>query len=90
MLAISSEIGHPAPFRTISTTLQNMWLGELNSLIPTIGNHPPINYLSRAQSTRLKLVQGDSESFSDVLTLINEYEGKSPNMIHDIPAILGC
>ncbi|KAI1495811.1 hypothetical protein F5X99DRAFT_402342 [Biscogniauxia marginata] len=42
---------------------------------PQSGNTVPINYLSKAHSVKLKLIQGDSESFSDVLTLINEYEG---------------
>ncbi|KAI5867685.1 hypothetical protein GGS23DRAFT_549459 [Durotheca rogersii] len=35
----------------------------------------PINYLSKAHSVKLKLIQGDGETFSDVLTLVNEYEG---------------
>ncbi|KAI1080499.1 hypothetical protein F5B20DRAFT_101086 [Whalleya microplaca] len=35
----------------------------------------PINYLSRAHTVKLKLIQGDGDTFSDVLTLINEYEG---------------
>ncbi|KAJ1324300.1 hypothetical protein MN608_10361 [Microdochium nivale] len=44
-------------------------------LPPQTGKQLPINYLSRAQSSRLGLLQGDGESFSDVLTLIGEYEG---------------
>ncbi|KAH9905322.1 hypothetical protein F4778DRAFT_702348 [Xylariomycetidae sp. FL2044] len=39
------------------------------------GNTVPINYLSKASPTKLKLIQGDSDTFSDVLTLVNEYEG---------------
>ncbi|KAI0600722.1 hypothetical protein F4775DRAFT_582626 [Biscogniauxia sp. FL1348] len=39
------------------------------------GNPVPINYLSKAHPVKLKLIQGDGESFSEVLTLINEYEG---------------
>ncbi|KAI1766098.1 hypothetical protein GGR53DRAFT_519176 [Hypoxylon sp. FL1150] len=35
----------------------------------------PINYLSKAHPVKLNLIQGDSDTFSDVLTLINEYEG---------------
>lgn len=42
---------------------------------PQSGNGAHINYLSRASSTRLKLIQGDGEVFSDVLSLIGEYEG---------------
>ncbi|KAH7018272.1 uncharacterized protein B0I36DRAFT_37292 [Microdochium trichocladiopsis] len=44
-------------------------------LPPQSAKQPPINYLSRAQSGRLSLLQGDSDSFSDVLALIGEYEG---------------
>ncbi|KAI0975740.1 hypothetical protein F4678DRAFT_280164 [Xylaria arbuscula] len=39
------------------------------------GNNIPINYLARSTGSRLKLIQADSDSFSDVLGLINEYEG---------------
>ncbi|KAK7743779.1 hypothetical protein SLS53_003798 [Cytospora paraplurivora] len=42
---------------------------------PQSGNGAQINYLSRAASTRLRLIQGDAEVFSDVLSLIREYEG---------------
>ncbi|KAI0172428.1 hypothetical protein GGR52DRAFT_405975 [Hypoxylon sp. FL1284] len=42
---------------------------------PQPGNMAPINYLSKAHSIKLKLIQGDSETFSDVLGLVNEYEG---------------
>ena len=40
------------------------------------GSHVPINFLSKAHPTKLKLIQGDPDTFSDVLTLINEYEGE--------------
>lgn len=46
-------------------------------LTGTAAKQTPINYFSRAQSGRLSLLQGDSDSFSDVLTLIGEYEGQS-------------
>ncbi|KAI1324950.1 hypothetical protein F5Y16DRAFT_423490 [Xylariaceae sp. FL0255] len=39
------------------------------------GNPNPINYLSKAQNSRLRLIHGDGDTFSDVLGLINEYEG---------------
>ncbi|ROW10485.1 hypothetical protein VMCG_01719 [Cytospora schulzeri] len=42
---------------------------------PQSGNGAHINYLSRASSARLKLIQGDGEVFSDVLSLIGDYEG---------------
>ncbi|KAI1339264.1 hypothetical protein F5Y15DRAFT_83470 [Xylariaceae sp. FL0016] len=38
-------------------------------------NAIPINYLSKTHATKLKLIQGDSDTFSDVLTLVSEYEG---------------
>ncbi|KAJ8066719.1 hypothetical protein OCU04_004112 [Sclerotinia nivalis] len=34
-----------------------------------------INYLVKARSDRLKLVEGDSETFGDVLGMLDEYEG---------------
>jgi hypothetical protein len=40
------------------------------------GNSVPINYLSKSLAVKLKLIQGDGDTFSDVLGLINEYEGK--------------
>lgn len=39
------------------------------------GSQVPINYLSRSNPTRLKLIQGETDAFSDVVALINEYEG---------------
>ncbi|KAK5656510.1 hypothetical protein OQA88_4487 [Cercophora sp. LCS_1] len=43
---------------------------------PQTGNGPPINYLSRTGAQpRLPLIQGDSEIFSDVLSLLSDYEG---------------
>ncbi|KAI1349678.1 hypothetical protein F5Y01DRAFT_305843 [Xylaria sp. FL0043] len=42
---------------------------------PQSGNTVPINYHSRSLGVKLKLIQGDSDAFSDVLGLINEYEG---------------
>ncbi|KAI2619682.1 hypothetical protein GGR54DRAFT_603176 [Hypoxylon sp. NC1633] len=42
---------------------------------PQPGNIVPINYLSKARLVKLKLIQGDSDIFSDVLALVNEYEG---------------
>ncbi|KAF3006944.1 hypothetical protein G7054_g6903 [Neopestalotiopsis clavispora] len=42
---------------------------------PQSGNQAPINYLARVNAGKLKLIQGDTETFTDVLTLINEYEG---------------
>ncbi|KAI2639452.1 hypothetical protein GGS21DRAFT_507749 [Xylaria nigripes] len=39
------------------------------------GNTVPINYFSKSLAVKLKLIQGDGGAFSDVLSLINEYEG---------------
>lgn len=56
---------------------------HLHSLTPSLltcsfgfkGNAAQITYISRANATRLKLIHGDGDTFSDVLTLISEYEG---------------
>lgn len=45
-----------------------------------------INYLARAKSEKLKLIEGDSDTFSDVLALIDDYEGKSYAKISWLPA----
>jgi hypothetical protein len=39
------------------------------------GSVTQINYLARARSERLILIEGDSETFSDVLGMIDDYEG---------------
>lgn len=44
-------------------------------MVNKAGNGTPINYLSRASNSRLGLIQGGPETFSDVISLINEYEG---------------
>ncbi|KAI1433693.1 hypothetical protein GGR50DRAFT_695836 [Xylaria sp. CBS 124048] len=42
---------------------------------PQSGNSVPIDYFSKPLGVKLKLIQGDGEAFSDVLRLMNEYEG---------------
>ncbi len=39
------------------------------------GNVTQINYLVRAKSERLGLIEGDGETFGDVLGMIDDYEG---------------
>jgi hypothetical protein len=41
------------------------------------GNVTQINYLMKAKSDRLNLIEGDSESFGEILGMIDDYEGKS-------------
>jgi hypothetical protein len=43
------------------------------------GNVTQINYLVRAKPGRLRLIEGDSEMFGDILGTIDEYEGWSRN-----------
>ena len=47
-----------------------------HSSIHPSGNVTSINYLVRARSEKLKLIEGDSETFSDVLGMIDDYEGE--------------
>ncbi|KAK0655214.1 hypothetical protein B0T16DRAFT_6899 [Cercophora newfieldiana] len=42
---------------------------------PQSGNGAVINYLSKANPNKLPLISGDSGAFSNVLSLINDYEG---------------
>jgi len=39
------------------------------------GSVTQINYLMRAKAGRLRLIEGDSETFADVLGMIDDYEG---------------
>jgi hypothetical protein len=39
------------------------------------GNVTQINYLMKAKTDRLRLIEGDSETFADVLGMIDDYEG---------------
>lgn len=39
------------------------------------GNVTQINYLMRAKAERLRLIEGGSETFKDVLSMIDDYEG---------------
>lgn len=38
-------------------------------------NVTQINYLAKARSEKLRLIEGDSETFGDVLGMIDDYEG---------------
>lgn len=38
-------------------------------------NVTQISYLMKTKSERLRLIEGDSESFSDILGMIDDYEG---------------
>ncbi|WYZ45512.1 hypothetical protein EsH8_VIII_000828 [Colletotrichum jinshuiense] len=42
---------------------------------PQSGNSSIINYLSKANAGKLRLIQGEPDTFSDVLGLLNQYEG---------------
>lgn len=48
---------------------------RLTSISTFLGNVTHINYLLKAREDRLKLIEGDPVSFSDVLGLLDEYEG---------------
>lgn len=41
------------------------------------GNVTQINYLVRSRADRLRLMEGDSETFGDILEMIDDYEGMS-------------
>jgi len=48
------------------------------TLPPTVhpGSVTQINYLMKAKTDKLRLIEGDSETFGDVLGMIDDYEGK--------------
>lgn len=39
------------------------------------GNVTPINYMLKARTEKLRLIEGDSETFGDILGMIDDYEG---------------
>jgi hypothetical protein len=41
----------------------------------TPANVTQINYLVKARSERLRLIEGDAETFGDVLGMVDDYEG---------------
>ena len=49
-------------------------------LPPPAGSHPgnftQLNYMIKAKTERLRLIQGDVETFGEVLGVIDDYEGK--------------
>jgi hypothetical protein len=45
-------------------------------LLTHLANVTQINYLVKARNDKMKLIEGDSETFNDVLSLIDDYEGK--------------
>lgn len=47
------------------------------SLHPTTNNVTQINYLAKARGEKLRLIEGDAETFGDVLGMIDDYEGLS-------------
>jgi hypothetical protein len=51
------------------------------------GNVTQINYLMKAKSERLRLIEGDSESFGDILGMIDDYEGKSHDFQDYLPPL---
>ena len=42
---------------------------------PVPANVTQINYLTKASGERLRLIEGDAETFADVLGMIDDYEG---------------
>jgi hypothetical protein len=46
-------------------------------LTSLLGNLPRIDYLVRVGGEKLRLIEGDSEQFTSVLNLIEDYEGRS-------------
>ena len=49
-----------------------------------VGNVTQINYLVRAKTERLRLIEGDGETFGDVLGMIDDYEGMLDVVGHGI------
>lgn len=51
--------------------LDNHWTDTFATCVGA----PYINYVPRANAERLNLIQGDTDTFADIIGLIGEYEG---------------
>lgn len=40
-----------------------------------LDNAPQTNYLTKARNGKLPLIEGDSEEFGNILSMIDDYEG---------------
>lgn len=40
-----------------------------------LGNVAQINYLAKARSGKMRLIEGDADDFGNILGLIDDYEG---------------
>jgi hypothetical protein len=49
---------------------------HIDIFIDMTGNVTQINYLMKTKNDKLKLIEGDSETFANVLSMIDEYEGR--------------
>lgn len=66
------------------TSLWFCFLGQTNilsivRLITLFSGPSHINYVLRPDSERLNLMQGDVDTFADIISLIGEYEGTLSN-----------
>jgi hypothetical protein len=41
-----------------------------------LGNVAQINYLAKARSGKMRLIEGDADDFGNILGLIDDYEGQ--------------
>lgn len=44
-------------------------------LINDLDNAPQTNYLTKARNGKMTLIEGDSEEFGNILSMIDDYEG---------------
>ncbi|OBT42354.1 hypothetical protein VE00_06475 [Pseudogymnoascus sp. WSF 3629] len=59
--------------RSISTAMPQQTRQPVQPQTP--GNVPQINYLAKARSGKMRLIEGDADDFGNILGLIDDYEG---------------
>ncbi|OBT90177.1 hypothetical protein VE02_00917 [Pseudogymnoascus sp. 03VT05] len=59
--------------RSISTAMPQQTRQPVQ--LQTPGNVPQINYLAKARSGKMRLIEGDADDFGNILGLIDDYEG---------------
>lgn len=53
-------------------------LSLVSLLTRRLDNGPQINYLIKAPAEKVRVIEGNSDTFGDILDLIDEYEGEQP------------
>lgn len=77
-----NRLDSPIPESSAGAKRKRTPIPEAAAGPPTIhgsGNIPQINYLGKAKSEKLRLIEGDTETIAEILAQLDEYEGTLPS-----------